>query len=196
MERFETHWVKSAGNRTATLFGLGKVAEADGDLDGARSLHRQAVEVATAAGSIVESARAVEALAGLALLEGDAPAAALLLGAAAGLRGILTKDDPEVSRTAAAARAALGEEPYEPPPGHAAAPGGRAPPGRCARGRHPGVADQRRRRLQDGPASLSGPWNPALPPRRRAPALAVRTRRRHRLPRQAPAPAVSAGERR
>ncbi|MEV4249631.1 BTAD domain-containing putative transcriptional regulator [Streptosporangium canum] len=113
MERFETHWVKSAGNRTATLFGLGKVAEAAGDLDGARSLHRRAVEVATAAGSIVESARAVEALAGLALLEGDAPAAALLLGAAAGLRGILTEDDPEVSRTAAAARAALGAEPYE-----------------------------------------------------------------------------------
>ncbi|MEV0417559.1 AfsR/SARP family transcriptional regulator [Streptosporangium canum] len=113
MERFETHWVKSAGNRTAALFGLGKVAEAVGDLAEARSLHRRAVEVATAAGSIVESARAVEALAGLALLEGDAPAAALLLGAAAGLRGTRTEDDPEVSRTASAARAALGEEPYE-----------------------------------------------------------------------------------
>ncbi|MGV9776821.1 BTAD domain-containing putative transcriptional regulator [Streptosporangium sp. NPDC003464] len=112
LERFETRWVRSAGNRTGALFGLGRVAEATGDLDGARSLHRQAAEVAARSGAIVESARPVEALAGIALLEGDAAEAALLLGAAAGLRGIITEDGPEVSRTAAAARAALGEETY------------------------------------------------------------------------------------
>jgi tetratricopeptide (TPR) repeat protein len=113
LERFEPHWMKSAGNRTNAFFGLGKVAEASGDLAGARSLYRQAIEVTVRMGPLAESAREVEALAGIALLEGDASAAALLLGVATSLRGVLIEDDPEVSRTVAAARAVLGEASYE-----------------------------------------------------------------------------------
>lgn len=113
LDRFETHWVKSAGNRTAALLGLGRIAEASGDLTAARALHRRAAEVAVETGAITESARPVEALAGIALLEGDAPGAAMLLGAAVALRGIAVENDPDVSRTAATARAALGETPYE-----------------------------------------------------------------------------------
>jgi tetratricopeptide (TPR) repeat protein len=113
LERFETHWMKSTGNRASAFFGLGKIAEASGDLAEARSLYRQAIEVTVGMGAITESAHAVEALAGIALLEGDASAAALLLGVATALRGIPVEDDPETSLTVAAARAALGEAPYQ-----------------------------------------------------------------------------------
>ncbi|MEV7012856.1 BTAD domain-containing putative transcriptional regulator [Streptosporangium sp. NPDC051022] len=112
LERFETYWVKSVGNRTAALFGLGRIAEASGDPEGARSLYRRATEVTVTMGSTSEGSRAVEALAGIALLDGDAETAALLLGVATALRGILIEDDPEVVRTAAATRAALGEARY------------------------------------------------------------------------------------
>ncbi|MFB9677807.1 BTAD domain-containing putative transcriptional regulator [Streptosporangium vulgare] len=113
LDRFETHWVRSAGNRTSALLGLGRIAELSGDLTEARALHRRAAEVAVETGAITEGARPIEALAGIALLDGDAPGAALLLGAAVALRGVAGEDDPDVSRTAAAARAALGEAPYE-----------------------------------------------------------------------------------
>jgi hypothetical protein len=113
LDRFETHWVRSAGNRTSALLGLGRIAELSGDLTEARALHRRAAEVAVETGAITEGARVLEALAGIALLEEDAPAAALLLGAAVALRGVADEDDPDVSRTAAAARAALGEASYE-----------------------------------------------------------------------------------
>ncbi|MGW4424361.1 tetratricopeptide repeat protein [Streptosporangium sp. NPDC004631] len=113
LERFETHWVKSAGSRTGALFGLGRIAEDGGDLEKARRLHRQAVEVTVKTGATTESTRPFEALAGIALLEGDASAAAMLLGATVALRGVFVEDDPDVSRTAAAARAALGDERYE-----------------------------------------------------------------------------------
>ncbi|MGC5016835.1 ATP-binding protein [Streptosporangium sp. DT93] len=113
LERFETDWVRSAGNRTAALFGLGRIAEAAGDLEEARALHRRALGVAAETGAITESARPVEALAGIAVRGGDARTAALLLGAAVALRGVAVDDDPEVSGTAAAARAALGATRYD-----------------------------------------------------------------------------------
>ncbi|MEV8632980.1 BTAD domain-containing putative transcriptional regulator [Streptosporangium sp. NPDC051023] len=112
LERFEAHWVRTAGGRTGALFGLGKIAETSGDLEEARSLYRRAVEVTVTMGAITESVRAVEALAGITLLEGDAGTAALLLGAATTLRGVLVEDDLGVSRTAAAARATLGDAHY------------------------------------------------------------------------------------
>ncbi|MEV4381496.1 BTAD domain-containing putative transcriptional regulator [Streptosporangium sp. NPDC049644] len=113
LERFETHWVKSAGGRTGAFFGLGRIAEVSGDLGDARALYLRAVEVAVGAGAITESARPVEALARIALSEGDAPTAAVLLGAAVSLRGVAVPDDPDVSGTAATARAVLGEASYE-----------------------------------------------------------------------------------
>ncbi|MEZ0074763.1 BTAD domain-containing putative transcriptional regulator [Planotetraspora sp. GP83] len=113
LERFDPHWVKSVGNRAGALIGLGKVAEARGDLAEARDRYRQAVEVVVTVGPLPESARAVEALAGVALAEGDAVSAAEFLGAATALRGIATGSDPEAARVAAAVKAILGESPYD-----------------------------------------------------------------------------------
>ncbi|GAA3035684.1 BTAD domain-containing putative transcriptional regulator [Streptosporangium longisporum] len=113
LERFETGWVRSAGNRAGALLGLGRIAEAAGDLEEARALHLRALGVAVETGAITEGARPVEALAGIAVQQGDARTAALLLGAAVALRGIAVEDDPEVSGTAAAARAALGGTRYD-----------------------------------------------------------------------------------
>ncbi|GAA3133671.1 BTAD domain-containing putative transcriptional regulator [Streptosporangium carneum] len=112
LERLETHWVRLTSHRAGALMGLGRIAEASGDLEAARSLQRRAVETSVAVGAVTESARPIEALAGIALLEGDAEEAALLLGAATAMRGVLVEDDPDVSRTAAAARAALGHARY------------------------------------------------------------------------------------
>jgi predicted ATPase/DNA-binding SARP family transcriptional activator/predicted negative regulator of RcsB-dependent stress response len=112
LERFEPHWMRSIGNRIGVLIGLGRVAAASGELAEARDRYRQAVEVALA-GPITLSARAIEALAGVTLAEGDPAEAARLLGAATALRGIKLDDDPEVAGTAAAIRAALGDDGYE-----------------------------------------------------------------------------------
>ncbi|MFF5206370.1 BTAD domain-containing putative transcriptional regulator [Streptosporangium sp. NPDC000396] len=113
LERFDAHWVKSLGHLAGALIGLGKVAEASGDLAGARERYGQAVELAATAGPLPEGAHAVEALAGIALLEGDVTTAATLLGAATALRRMNVWQDPEVARIASAARAALGEQAYE-----------------------------------------------------------------------------------
>ncbi|MEO3863325.1 BTAD domain-containing putative transcriptional regulator [Acrocarpospora sp. B8E8] len=117
LERFETHWLKSARSRLNTFMGLGKVAEASGAPGEARVWYVRAAEVALA-GPLPEGARAVEALAGtalagIALTEDDAAWAARLLGAATVLRGSAAGADPDAAKVAAAARAALGGSPYE-----------------------------------------------------------------------------------
>ncbi|WP_432840821.1 AfsR/SARP family transcriptional regulator [Dactylosporangium sp. CA-092794] len=85
-------------------------AEAGSDPVGARERYRQAAEVAVAAGLLPWAARAVDAVAGLALREGDPSAAATLLGAATALRGTAdTSGDPEAARCAADARRRLGD---------------------------------------------------------------------------------------
>ncbi|MCG5219406.1 BTAD domain-containing putative transcriptional regulator [Streptosporangium soli] len=113
LERFEPHWIRSAGHRASALYGLGKTLEAMGDLAGARGWHRAAIEVAVTQGPLPEGARAVEALAGIALGEGDAATAALLLGAAASLRGVLLDGDSDVAPIAARTREVLGGPPYD-----------------------------------------------------------------------------------
>ncbi|MFF0306493.1 BTAD domain-containing putative transcriptional regulator [Streptosporangium sp. NPDC004379] len=113
LERFDPHWVRSLSNRVGTLVGLGRVEEGLGRIAEARARYRQAVELAVSAGPIPDGARAVECLAGAALAEGDAAAAARLLGAAAALRGVTADGDPDAAGTAAAARDALGERAYE-----------------------------------------------------------------------------------
>ncbi|GAA1010163.1 SARP family transcriptional regulator [Acrocarpospora pleiomorpha] len=109
LERFETHWLKSGRSRLNTFLGLGKVAEASGAPGEARVWYVRAVETALA-GPLPEGARAVEALAGIALAGDDA---ARLLGAATVLRGSAAGPDPDAAKVVAAARAALGDSPYE-----------------------------------------------------------------------------------
>jgi hypothetical protein len=58
-------------------------------------------------------AAAVEGLAGVELLGGDPKQAALLLGAAAGLRGSTVAGDPHVTGVRAAAVAQIGEVAFE-----------------------------------------------------------------------------------
>ncbi|MFI6296029.1 ATP-binding protein [Nonomuraea sp. NPDC050790] len=108
LARSDPGWIKSSGNHTRVLVGLGRMAEAEGDQVAAAAAYRQAVEVAVATGAVPESARAVEALAGLA-----APAeAARLLGAAVVLRGAAVPGDEDRLAAEARARAALGERAY------------------------------------------------------------------------------------
>ncbi|MFI7452680.1 BTAD domain-containing putative transcriptional regulator [Nonomuraea sp. NPDC049714] len=106
----DPHWLKSVGSRTRLLVGMGGLAEADGDVDAARTAYVQAVEVAVAIGALPDCAGAIEALAALELRgAGHAAAqrAARLLGAAAAMRGV---DVPENTRTGAVAREVLGEQ--------------------------------------------------------------------------------------
>ncbi|MEV0581477.1 BTAD domain-containing putative transcriptional regulator [Nonomuraea sp. NPDC050310] len=142
LERFDPHWIRNVSNRVSALIGKGLVTAARGDLAGARAVLVQAVEAATAAGTLPESARAAEALAGLALTGGDPALAARLLGGATTLRGLDTEPAPEVAATAAAAQAALGPARY----GEARAEGLRLTPAEALRllGADPRVIDRRR----------------------------------------------------
>ncbi|MFI6599080.1 ATP-binding protein [Nonomuraea sp. NPDC050536] len=109
LERSDPQWVKNAGNQARLLVGLGRIAEAEGDRGTARSRYVEALEAATTSGGLSEGARAVEALAGLALP--DAPEeAAVLLGAATVIRGVAV---PGICDVAAGARQALGDDGFE-----------------------------------------------------------------------------------
>ncbi|TDD88858.1 ATP-binding protein [Actinomadura rubrisoli] len=112
LERFDPRWLKSVGNRTRALIGLGRVAEARGDAAEARHHHGRAIAASAEMGAYFEAARAVVALAGVTAAAGDAGTAARLLGAATVLRGISSDDDPAVMRVAGACREALGEAGY------------------------------------------------------------------------------------
>ncbi|MGQ4389078.1 BTAD domain-containing putative transcriptional regulator [Streptomyces sp. SAS_270] len=91
---------------------LARAAEADGRAAEARSFHQQALHTALDMRTPADLAQAAEGLAGLAVLEGEGEHAALLLGAAVSLRGMAVAGDPDVARTAAAARAHTGEAAY------------------------------------------------------------------------------------
>ncbi|WP_214325953.1 ATP-binding protein [Nonomuraea sediminis] len=107
LERSDPLWIKNAGNQARLLVGLGNVAEAEGDRATARSRYVEALEAATTSGGVSEGARAVEALAGLALP--DSPQeAAVLLGAATVIRGVAV-----VSPVEAGVRQALGDDGFE-----------------------------------------------------------------------------------
>ncbi|GIH24562.1 SARP family transcriptional regulator [Acrocarpospora phusangensis] len=109
LERFQAGWLKSTRSRFNTLMGLGQVAEASGAPGEARVWYVRAVEAALA-GPLPEGARAIDALAGIALAGNDAEAAARLLGAATVLRGDAR---PGPAKLADSARAALGDSPYQ-----------------------------------------------------------------------------------
>ncbi|MEV1178544.1 hypothetical protein [Nonomuraea sp. NPDC049784] len=91
---------------------LGWIAAEEGER--AEAAHRQSSALARALElrSRPHMALAVEGLAGVAVLSDDCERAALLLGAARGLRGVAAAGDHDVARVSAQARARLGEERY------------------------------------------------------------------------------------
>ncbi|NRQ35014.1 AAA family ATPase [Nonomuraea sp. NN258] len=105
-------WVRSSGSVTRLLVGLGRLELAEGDVAAAESAFGQAVEVAVMAGALAESAKAIEALAGIAAETGDWSQAAALLGAAVAMRGAEAGAEPEVATVAARTRESLGEQAY------------------------------------------------------------------------------------
>ncbi|GAA3601537.1 BTAD domain-containing putative transcriptional regulator [Nonomuraea rosea] len=113
LRQSDPQWVKTSGNRTRLMVGLGQLAEAEGDRGAARTHYREAVENAVRTGALAESARAVEALAALALTDGDAVEGALLcatlLGAATAMRGVMLPGESEAAREA---RVVLGERAF------------------------------------------------------------------------------------
>ncbi|MCP2339545.1 BTAD domain-containing putative transcriptional regulator [Actinomadura rupiterrae] len=99
--------------RAAAVVGLGWIAEAEGDLVRARELHRQGLTLAFDHPIFMHRAEAALGLAGVALGEGNAEQAALLIGAATALAGVLPSRDPDLVRIESGVRAAIGDSAYE-----------------------------------------------------------------------------------
>ncbi|GAA0371234.1 winged helix-turn-helix domain-containing protein [Actinoallomurus spadix] len=91
---------------------LGRLAEAEGDADAARTWHRRAVAAARESPIAVDLADAVTGLAGIAAGDGDGERAALLLGAAVALRGTTVARDRDADDVAARARDLVGAEAF------------------------------------------------------------------------------------
>ncbi|MEU6641347.1 BTAD domain-containing putative transcriptional regulator [Saccharomonospora sp. NPDC046836] len=91
---------------------LGRLAEAEGAADEATKWHLHAFRSGRDWRDLLTAGSAVEGLAGVAVLRGDARRAALLHGAATALRGAAVAGDPDVARVSALARARLGDEVY------------------------------------------------------------------------------------
>ncbi|MFD4503866.1 ATP-binding protein [Streptomyces sp. NPDC058457] len=100
----------SIGETVRSLIGLGRTAAAEGHPEEARDWFRQAAELAVEGPGDLELADAAEALASAAR---SAERAAVLLGAATGLRGGRTEGDPDVVRVEREVRAKLSAEAYE-----------------------------------------------------------------------------------
>ncbi|WP_089098529.1 ATP-binding protein [Streptomyces hyaluromycini] len=100
----------SVGETVRSLIGLGRTAAAEGHPEEARDWFRQAAELAVEGPGGLELADAAEALASAA---GSAERAAVLLGAATGLRGGRTEGDPDVVRVEREVRAKLTAEAYD-----------------------------------------------------------------------------------
>lgn len=98
--------------RVGALTALGRLAEARGDLAGARRRHGEALAAARCFPLVPPLARAVEGLAGTALLAGSGERAAVLLGGAVAVRGTAVAGDPDVARTARAARDLIGADAF------------------------------------------------------------------------------------
>ncbi|MFI6602648.1 BTAD domain-containing putative transcriptional regulator [Nonomuraea sp. NPDC050536] len=112
VERYDAVLAMQAGGyaggglRAQCFTGLARVAQAQADLREAALRHQQALE--TASGSPIPSdlAYVAEGMAGLALLEGAAERAALLLGIGVALRGTTVAGDRDVAAVARQATAA------------------------------------------------------------------------------------------
>ncbi|MFF4256086.1 BTAD domain-containing putative transcriptional regulator [Streptomyces sp. NPDC001663] len=100
----------SVGETVRSLIGLGRTAAAEGHTEEARDWFRQAAELAVEGWGDLELADAAEALASTA---DSAERAAVLLGAAVGLRGLRTEGDPDVVGIDREIRAKLSAETYD-----------------------------------------------------------------------------------
>ncbi|MER7687693.1 BTAD domain-containing putative transcriptional regulator [Streptomyces sp. NPDC097610] len=109
LEACAANWF-SMGETVRILIGLGRSAATEGRLDEARDWARQAADLAVESPGVLELAESAEALAVLA----DSPErAAVLLGAAVGLRGAALRGDPEAVRNERDIREKLSPEAYE-----------------------------------------------------------------------------------
>jgi predicted ATPase/DNA-binding SARP family transcriptional activator len=108
-------WIRSVSDSTRVdaLLGLCRVALAEHDPAQARAHCQQAIELAAATGVLHLNVRAIDALVGVELNDGDPTRAASLLGAARALRGPAAAVEPETAHHAEAARLALGHQRYE-----------------------------------------------------------------------------------
>jgi predicted ATPase/DNA-binding SARP family transcriptional activator len=106
-------WFSAEEIRADIFVALVRVAEAEGDAEAARAWHRQVLSAVPGTTGRTVPPAAAEALAGVALLEGDGKRAALLLGVGRALRGSSVAGDPDVARVAAAAKALIGDAAYE-----------------------------------------------------------------------------------
>lgn len=106
-------WFSAEETRGQILVTLGRLAAAAGDVDAARAWHLRSAGLGARWRNQPALAYGIDGLAEVALLDGDAMRAALLLGAAAAVRGASLKGQPDVARVAAAAQAALGTEVFD-----------------------------------------------------------------------------------
>ncbi|MET0132853.1 MAG: BTAD domain-containing putative transcriptional regulator [Kibdelosporangium sp.] len=105
-------WFGPDWTRSQLLIVLGWLECADGRPAEARSWLRSATEDAVRLANFSLAAAAAEALAGVALLDGEPEKSARLLGAATALRGIPLAGDADVARVSAAATALTGVDTY------------------------------------------------------------------------------------
>ncbi|MFF3442966.1 BTAD domain-containing putative transcriptional regulator [Streptosporangium sp. NPDC002721] len=110
LELCTQEWYATEELRLRITVGLGRIVASRGDGAGARTWYRRAVEPALQRYPLVAGS-AIEGLAEVALLEGDAKGAARLLGAVTALGGT-TAADSGVDVTAAV-RARMGDAAYE-----------------------------------------------------------------------------------
>jgi len=100
-----------------SLFGLGRLARAQGEYGAARVLLEESLAIFRELGNKQGIVKDVEGLAALAVAQGQSERAARLFGAAEGLRAAMgaplpTADREEHDRSVAAVRTALGEEAF------------------------------------------------------------------------------------
>ncbi|NUQ96322.1 MAG: tetratricopeptide repeat protein [Streptomyces sp.] len=108
LETCAANWF-SVGESARILIGLGRTATAEGYAEEARDWFRQAAVLAAEGPGDLELAEVAEALASVA---GSAERAAVLLGAATGLRGAPDTGTPDVVRTERRTRAELSAKEY------------------------------------------------------------------------------------
>ncbi|QXV60450.1 BTAD domain-containing putative transcriptional regulator [Amycolatopsis sp. TNS106] len=98
------------GVRAGAKISLGWVLAAEGDVDGAEELHRLALVSADRWHDSITMACAVEGLAGVALIRGDAERAAVLIGAAVTIRGTPFAVDLDAALLRTTVRERLGDD--------------------------------------------------------------------------------------
>ncbi|MBP2325776.1 putative ATPase/DNA-binding SARP family transcriptional activator [Kibdelosporangium banguiense] len=94
------------------LIALARLVEAEGDISSAGAHYHQAIAIALEHRHLPFVARGTDGLASLALREGNAEHAALLLGAAIAIRGMPLIGDPDITRVTDQAIAVIGKDAF------------------------------------------------------------------------------------